>query len=347
MEKYICANCGFQGRPTKIGRVKIIKELLFWLSLRVINVFYFLWETCPKYNACPKCKQGSMTAILYMDFPSYYSIYARAYTLAFITLQKTSLQDIKSQKHILKEIATIFQFIGYPINLVLHEIESFDQLINQLILLSNSSDFEIASLCIEILNKLDIKETKQKEKIDIVIANYIESIKELSKQKEKAVQNAFGEKGLANLCIDTPIIRQALFKTSLADPSLYILVNSDIFNDYELRQIFQSLVLANREGFIKLIKHYNYNPPFELKRYVSFLIICSLYYGSINYSIIKELLNTLEKIGISKTDTEELRNSFKRLCNSQDGKYKKIIKKFIKNNLHCNSEEFLKRKPKT
>jgi len=346
MERYVCTNCGYQGRPTKIGKIKIIKELLIWLLFRVVSVFYFLMETCPKYIACPKCKKGSMLSPFYIEFPSYYSIYARAYTLAFIALQRTSLHDIKSQKHILKEIAEIFRFIGNPINLVLHEIDSFDQLTNQLIFLSTSSDFEIASLCIEILNYLNVEENKQKESIDIIIANYIAEIKENIKSQEKRIIKALGEKRLIELCSNITI-RQALLKRTQTNPTLYILLNSDIFNDFELRQTFQSLVLVNREGFVKLVRHYNYNPPFNLKRYISFLIICSLYYGSINYSAIKELLNALQKVGISKTDTEELRNSFKRLYNSQDGKYKKMIKKFIKNNLHHSSEEFLKRKPKT
>ncbi|MCK9393498.1 MAG: hypothetical protein WCX30_01745 [Candidatus Paceibacterota bacterium] len=172
MKKYICTNCGYQGRPTKMGKIKIIKDIIIWLSLRIIDIFYFFWKTNPKYNTCPKCKENNMLPILYINFPAYYSLYARIYTLAFLSLQKTDIEDREKQKFILKEVANIFKLTGNPTDIVLHEIEPLEELTKQLLVLLKSNDSQITSLAIEILTKINIHNNPQKENINKRIADY-------------------------------------------------------------------------------------------------------------------------------------------------------------------------------
>ncbi|MFA5080536.1 MAG: hypothetical protein WC472_02830, partial [Candidatus Paceibacterota bacterium] len=112
MEKYICSDCGYQGRPTKMGKLKIIKELLVWLLFRGVSILYSLYKTCPRYNVCPKCKRAGISSILHINFPTYYSLYARFYSLAFLVLQKINVQDKQSQKLILIELINFLKFAG-------------------------------------------------------------------------------------------------------------------------------------------------------------------------------------------------------------------------------------------
>lgn len=333
MEKYICTDCGYQGRPTKMGRIKIIKELLIWFLFRVVDVFYFLWKTCPRYNTCPKCKNNSMLEIFCMEFPAYYSLYARIYTLAFLSLQRTSIQDTETQKFILKEITNLFKFIGNPIDLVLHEIDSFDQLTSQVLILSESEDFEVATLAIGILDRLNIPTNKQKEGIDKRIANYIGSIKKTKEDQEKIIIKILGAKRIIKLC-DDQAIKNALLERTQLSPNLYIMLDVPInfFNTNEFQKIFQSLVLANRAGLIKLIKHFNYKMPLKLKEYVSFLMICSLYYDLPNYKRTEVWLGIIEKLGIPKSHISELQVSLKNIYYTQGREYKKMIEKFIQRN---------------
>ncbi|MDD5639220.1 MAG: hypothetical protein PHR47_00195 [Candidatus Pacebacteria bacterium] len=166
MEKYICSDCGYQGRPAKIGKLKIIKELLVWLILRIINVFYFLYKTCPKYHVCPKCKRTGMLSLLHTSFSEYYSLYARVYTLSFLVLQRIDIKDKENQKLILVELLNFLKFAGNSIDLVLlHELEPLEQLTKQLLFLSKSDNPEIVSLAIEILLRLNISGNPQKENI--------------------------------------------------------------------------------------------------------------------------------------------------------------------------------------
>ena len=347
MEKYICTDCGYQGRPTKIGKIKIIKELLIWFLFRVVDVFYFLWKTCPRYNTCPKCKNNSMLEIFYMEFPTYYSLYARIYTLAFLSLQRTSIQDTETQKLILKEITILFKFIGNPIDLVLHEIESFCKLTNQVLILSESEDFEVVSLAIGVLDRLNIPTNKQKEDIDKKIADYISSIKKTKEDQEKIIIKTLGAKRIIQLC-NNQVAKNALLERTKASPNLYIMLNAPInfFNTHELQKIFQSLVLANRAGLIKLIKHFNYKLPIKLKEYTCFLMICSLYYDLPNYKRTEVWLGIIEKLGIPESHISELQVSLKNIYYTQGTEYKKMIEKFIQRNkkyIRLSSQQFLKK----
>jgi hypothetical protein len=344
MEKYICTSCGYQGRPTKIGKVKIIKELVIWLLFRIVSVFNFLLKSCPKYNSCPKCGSGILS-IFNISFPEYYSLYARIYTLAFLSLQRTSVLDKETQKLILTQLISCFKFIGNPVDLVLHEIDSFDQLTNQLLILSASEDFEIASLAIGALDRLSICSNSQKEKIIKQIANYI--TKHSKNKNEKRIIAVFGTKRLIELC-DNEMIKLALFEKTKINPDLYIALNmpAKFFKIFELKQIFQNLVLANRFGFIDLVKYFDCKMPYGLKDYVSFLMICSLYYDLSDFRITREWLRVLERVGISKLYVDDLKDSLRFMYCIQDKNYKNIIEEFVKRNksvIGDSPKEFLKK----
>jgi len=345
MEKYICTSCGYQGRPTKIGKVRIIKELFIWLLFRIVNVFCFLLKSCPRYNCCPKCKKSEMLSIFYIRFPEYYSLYARIYTLASLSLQKTSIKDRETQRLILTQLINCFKFIGNPVNLVLHEIDSFDELTGQLIILSKNEDFEIASLAIEALNRISICSNSQKERTIGRIADYIS--RQTGEKNEARIIEALGTKRLVEWCNDG-MIKSALYERTQTNPDLYIALNTSprFFKVVELKQIFQSLVLVNRAGFVGLIRHFDYNLPYDLKDFVSFLMICSLYYDLSDIDVMRKWLKTIEKLGIPKTHINDLRDSLKGIYHTRGKLYKKEIEDFVqrnKNIIGVDSKEFLKK----
>ncbi|MCK9578196.1 hypothetical protein M0R01_01725 [bacterium] len=324
--EYICTNCGFQGRPTKIGRIKMIKELLIWLLFRANKIFYFLWKTHPRYTACPKCKKSSMSFILNIYFPEYYSLYARIYTLSYLLLQQTDLKDFESQKLILKQIDNFLKFVGNPIRLLLHEIDSFEQLINELIVLIKNNNSEIAILSIRILYRINID--KSNAKIITSIGEFI------TIESQKNILEALGVKDIINLC-DNHIIKQSLLKRTQKNPDLYLFINKNIFDEHELRLVFQSLLLEDKNLFLKIVKYYNYNPPFKLKKYVSSLIIYSLHYEKLDYKTTKKILYTIERLGINKTDTRDLKKSLKIIYYKGGSMCKKLIKQFALRNKIC------------
>jgi hypothetical protein len=286
-----------------------------------------------------------MLSILYVNFPEYYSLYARIYTLAFLSLQRTRTKDKETQKAILIQLVNLFKFIGNPVDLILHEIDPFEQLVSQLLVLTESDDFEIVSLVIEILNRISIGDNPQKEKIIEGIANYI--CRQAKKGNEERIIKALGAERLVELCSDKTI-KLSLFKRTQANPDLYIALNMpvELFKIAELKQIFQSLVLANRSGFVELVEYFDYKLPYGLKDYVSFLMICSLYYDLPDIEMTEKWLKTIERVGISKSYISDLRDSLRGIYYAQGGEYKRKLEEFgqrNKNVIGGSPKEFLRR----
>lgn len=63
MEKYICTNCGYQGRPITITRGGLGTEIILWILFIVPGLLYSMWRMSTKYSACPKCKKQTMISI--------------------------------------------------------------------------------------------------------------------------------------------------------------------------------------------------------------------------------------------------------------------------------------------
>jgi len=60
MEKCICTNCGYQGKPSTITRGGIGTEIILWLLFIIPGLLYSIWRMSTKYTACPKCKKPTM-----------------------------------------------------------------------------------------------------------------------------------------------------------------------------------------------------------------------------------------------------------------------------------------------
>ncbi|HAW58358.1 MAG TPA: hypothetical protein DCX03_04995 [Bacteroidales bacterium] len=63
MEKCICTNCGYQGKPATITRGGIGTEIILWLLFIIPGLLYSIWRMSTKYTACPKCKKPTMIPI--------------------------------------------------------------------------------------------------------------------------------------------------------------------------------------------------------------------------------------------------------------------------------------------
>lgn len=63
MEKCICTNCGYQGKPVTMTRGGIGTEIILWLLFIIPGLLYSIWRMSTKYTACPKCKKQTMIPI--------------------------------------------------------------------------------------------------------------------------------------------------------------------------------------------------------------------------------------------------------------------------------------------
>jgi len=61
--EYICANCGYKGRPKTLTKGSFSIEIVLWLFFIIPGLIYSLWRLTSRYKACPKCKMTNMVPI--------------------------------------------------------------------------------------------------------------------------------------------------------------------------------------------------------------------------------------------------------------------------------------------
>jgi len=57
---FICANCGYIGRPKKYTRGSFVIEVFLWLLFLLPGIIYSIWRLTTKVKVCPKCKAPNM-----------------------------------------------------------------------------------------------------------------------------------------------------------------------------------------------------------------------------------------------------------------------------------------------
>jgi hypothetical protein len=58
--EYVCTQCGYVGRPTRVTKGSIAIELVLWLFLIIPGLVYSIWRLTSRFDACPACKQPTM-----------------------------------------------------------------------------------------------------------------------------------------------------------------------------------------------------------------------------------------------------------------------------------------------
>ena len=62
-EKYICTNCGYEGRPVSYTPGSFWLELVLWLFFLLPGLVYSIWRLSARKKVCPKCKSPYMIPI--------------------------------------------------------------------------------------------------------------------------------------------------------------------------------------------------------------------------------------------------------------------------------------------
>lgn len=59
-KKFLCVNCGYEGKPKTKTKGSIGIEIILWICLIIPGVIYSVWRLASRYSACPLCDAPNM-----------------------------------------------------------------------------------------------------------------------------------------------------------------------------------------------------------------------------------------------------------------------------------------------